>query len=59
MDGEILEDADKLRKSKPAHMTMTMWTLNIFAEKDKADTLLRSMDLGNVDLAFRDFDHAI
>ena len=55
----MLEDHDKLRKSKPAHLTMTMWNLNIFAEKDKADTLLRSMDLVNVDLAFREFEHAI
>lgn len=59
MEGEILKDHDKLRKSIPAHITMTMWTLNIFAEKDKAETLLRSMDLANVDLAFHDFDHAI
>jgi len=53
MDGEILKDHDKLRKSIPAHITMSMWTLNIFAEKDKPDTLVRSIDIGHVDLKFR------
>ena len=51
-DGEILEDYTNLRDSKPAHMQITMWVLNIFAEKEKPETLLRSWDLAHVDLKF-------
>ena len=52
-EGEILNDHNELRKSKPAHLTINMWVLNIFAEKDKPETLLRSIDVANLDLKFR------
>jgi hypothetical protein len=53
IDGELLDDNTKLRTSKPAHLSINMWVLNIFAEKDKPETLLRSLDLANVDTKFR------
>jgi hypothetical protein len=31
---------------------MTMWVLNIFGEAGKAETLLRSIDMANLDLKF-------
>lgn len=52
-DGEMLDDYSNLRKSKPAHLSINMWVLNIFAEKDKPDTLVRSIDIGHLDLKFR------
>ena len=58
-DGELLEDEDNVRKSYPVHITMTMWVLNMFKEKEKVETLIRSMDFGNIDLKFHDYKHAI
>jgi hypothetical protein len=52
LDGELLENWEKLRKSQPAHLTINMWVLNIFAEPNKPETLIRSFDVANVDLKF-------
>jgi hypothetical protein len=48
-----LDDWQSLRKSSPAHLTINMWILNIFKEKEKPETLIRSWDLANVDLKFQ------
>ena len=53
LDGELLDDWQSLRKSSPAHLTINMWILNIFKEKEKPETLIRSWDLANVDLKFQ------
>jgi hypothetical protein len=52
LDGELLQDWTKLRLSQPAHLTISMWVLNIFAEPNKPNTLIRSFDVANVDLKF-------
>jgi hypothetical protein len=58
LDGELLQSFSNLRKSHPAHININMWVLNIFAEKDKPETLLKSIDVHNVDLKFEQYKHA-
>jgi len=58
-DGEILNEHDKLRNSKPAHISINMWVLNIFGEKDKPETLLKSIDVANLNLKFSVYDNAL
>ena len=33
IDGELLDDNTKLRTSKPAHLSINMWVLNILVLK--------------------------
>ena len=51
-DGELLNDLKIVRNSTPAHLTLNMWVLNIFETPDKPESLVRSLDLANVDLKF-------
>lgn len=58
-DGEILDDSEHVRTSKPAHLSITMWILNIFEEKDKPESLIHSIDLASVDIKFPTYPAAL
>ena len=58
LDGELLASFDNLRKSAPAHLNVNMWVFNVFAEKDKPESLIKSIDVHNLDLKFEQYKHA-
>lgn len=52
LDGEMLDNYANVRHSAPAHININMWVLNIFSEKDKPESLMKSIDVHNLDLKF-------